>query len=261
MKWILLLILVCSGCGEEHLQAELSDMKVRLDELNRYVTDAHVRIEELNNRVFLLQEQQASFGRSRPPAGLKKKRLVPKKEEEVTKEAAGNKLTSGSKNVYNQDGNANAPRVISNWPVDTGTAPGKKVSKRSTSKNEKVEKTYQEALEKHRNGEYEAAIKAFSEFLKKYADTSYGDNAFFWIGVSYFEIKKWDLAIKHFQKTLGFKDANKEADALYYIGLCYQVKNDAVKAAEYFDKVVRRYPDSEAAKKAEAQLKEQRSNP
>jgi len=249
------LLIACAlmfSCAENHQAAEMADLKLRVAELNRQVTDAHVRIEDLNNRVFILQEQlenQPTAFRERPPGNLKQVKLVPKKQE-AKPANTGNSLTLTPKNDYNNQVKNNSSVLISNWPPS-----GPIVEKDSRQKEAGIiQREYERALKLYREKQYNQAIVAFGQLIKRHKANSYTDNAVFWTGVCYVEQNEYTLAIAEFKKILGFKKSNKRADAMYYLGICFRQNGDEQSAVKYWKQIISEFPKSDAADKARAKI-------
>lgn len=108
-------------------------------------------------------------------------------------------------------------------------------------------------VRKERN--YNEAIRELNAFLVKYPDSTYKPNAHYWLGQLYFSIKK-DVpnAQKNFQAVVQNKDSNKRADSLLKLGLLSEQMKDKVKAKQYYQDVLRDYPKSSSAERAQKQL-------
>jgi tol-pal system protein YbgF len=269
--WVILLAVTLpnlAACADKRLEAQMKDMETQVAELNRRITDAHVRIEDLSNRVFLIQEQLASLaetGDLRPPRRLPTVKLVPEKTDSAAKPSAGpesKQLTSPQKQDTYQSDSQDEPILISNWDDNTRAIAPKKAATPQAPKAA-IETEYESALALFNNARYNEAIAAFADFLKRYPDTSYSDNAVFWTGLALFEQEEYTLAIDEFDRVLTFSRTNKAADALYYKGLSLlrSGRNDA--AARVWRELIKRFPDHEAATRARSDLNAQpvRPNP
>src|SRR6185436_6547963 len=115
---------------------------------------------------------------------------------------------------------------------------------------------YQNAYRDKLGGKNDLALQEFNDYLKYYAEAPLAPAAQFWIGDVYFNQGDFDKALKAFDMVLEKYPANtKTPDALYMKGRTL-VKMDRRNAgANEFRELIRRYPGSELATKARAQLK------
>ncbi len=116
-------------------------------------------------------------------------------------------------------------------------------------------KAYDKALELLKEGRYTDAASAFGGFLKKYPDSSYADNAQYWLGEVYYVTRKFKPALTEFDKVLNtYPDSPKVADAKLKMGYIQYELKDWAKARDLLEQVVRAYPDSTSARLAQERL-------
>ncbi|MCR5203299.1 MAG: tetratricopeptide repeat protein [Lachnospiraceae bacterium] len=89
--------------------------------------------------------------------------------------------------------------------------------------------------------------KASEDYFIKGRDCYNGDG-------DYAGKQDFDEAIKLLNRALKFNKDN--ADAIYFLGRCYQQKQDTEKAQEYYNTIIEKYPDSERVSEAERRLRE-----
>lgn len=113
-----------------------------------------------------------------------------------------------------------------------------------------------------KEGNYKQAIIDFDLFIKNYPDSSYTDNAYFWLGSAYFLSHNYPMALKAFKKVeTDFADGNKVKDARLKIGYTYYAMKDWASAKQVLEKVVADYPGDNIAKNAQQRLQRmQREN-
>ncbi len=114
---------------------------------------------------------------------------------------------------------------------------------------------YRRAFNAYREGRYGAAILDFEEFVQRYPDHEYADNAQYWIGECYYSQGQYEQAIVEFQKVVDrYGHEPKAPDALLKIGLAYDRLGEADKARVFWTRVVERYPQADAAREARRRL-------
>jgi tol-pal system protein YbgF len=135
-------------------------------------------------------------------------------------------------------------------PVSTkARASGNAIS----TKNEQSE--YREALALVRDGEFEAAAESFDLFLKEYPDSSYADNASYWIGETYYVTRDFNTALEVFSDLVNsYPGSPKVPDTRLKIGYIHYEQNDWEAAHQVLTSIVDDYPDTEVAQLANARL-------
>jgi tol-pal system protein YbgF len=110
---------------------------------------------------------------------------------------------------------------------------------------------YRRAFNGFREARYGQAILDFEEFLRRYPNHEYADNAQYWIGECYYSQNEYEQAILEFSRVLErYPRESKAPDALVKIGLCYEKLGDPGKARVFWKRVVSEYSDTEAAGQA-----------
>jgi len=119
-----------------------------------------------------------------------------------------------------------------------------------------AEDAYRAAFKLLKEGRYTPATSRFKDFLKKYPDNGYADNAQYWLGEISYVTRAFKQAITEFDKVLkNYPDSTKQADAILKQAYCYYELKDYTKARELLTAVVTRFPHSTAANLAEKRRK------
>jgi tol-pal system protein YbgF len=115
---------------------------------------------------------------------------------------------------------------------------------------------YQAALELIKEQRYDAAEKAFKQFLVSFPDSQMADNAQYWLAEAFYVTDRFDEALKQFTTVVNdYPRSRKVPDALLKMGFCsYELKrwNDAKTA---LSRVQAEFADTTAARLAEQRLK------
>ncbi len=102
---------------------------------------------------------------------------------------------------------------------------------------------------------YVEAEAAFRAFLERFPGSDLADNAFFWIGESYFARGDFQNALNAFAQTVArFPQGNKVSDALFKAGRCLELLGRPEEAANTYREIKQRYPGSVAATGAQERL-------
>ena len=108
-----------------------------------------------------------------------------------------------------------------------------------------------------KNGQYAKARGEFQKFLKQHPNTTYSDNALFWIGETWYIEEKYEKAIVEYEKVIkGFPTGDKVPDALLKQGLSFQKLGDKASAKIVYQQIINKYPQTSQARAARAKLSE-----
>jgi tol-pal system protein YbgF len=127
---------------------------------------------------------------------------------------------------------------------------------REAPRSDPAEAAYQAALDTFRAREHGQAVLELLDFLAKYPKHPLAPSAQYWIGEAYYLQHDYRQALAEFQKVLAYGGPDGPvAEALVKIGLCYARLREPMRAQEAWQRVVREFPDSEAAERARTLLR------
>ncbi|HVF16489.1 MAG TPA: tol-pal system protein YbgF [Steroidobacteraceae bacterium] len=114
---------------------------------------------------------------------------------------------------------------------------------------------YQAAFDLLKDGKYPEATAAFKQFMTTFPDSVLADNAWYWLGESYYVTKQYPDALRSFRTVVDkYPASRKMPDALLKIGYCnYELKNFA-EARTALNQVVQQYADTTAARLASQRI-------
>jgi tol-pal system protein YbgF len=120
---------------------------------------------------------------------------------------------------------------------------------------------YENALAILRQGRYADAATAFNQFLASYPDSGYTDNAYYWLGETYYVTRDFDRALATFSKLVqGYPQSSKLAGARLKIGYIYYEKQDWAAARQELNTLVTGYPGTTEARLADDRLQRMRAS-
>lgn len=118
-----------------------------------------------------------------------------------------------------------------------------------------VERAYQDAYQAFQTGNLDQAEEKFTSFLSQYPDTPLSDNAQFWIGEISFQKHQYEAAILAYEDVIKkYPTSNKIPDAILKQGLAFLELGDRIDARIVLENLVKKYPNTEQAKIAKARL-------
>ena len=123
-----------------------------------------------------------------------------------------------------------------------------------------VKKIYNQGMNEVIQRQHKSAIRIFENYVKRFPEDMDSDNALYWIGHSYFQLKQNQKAERAFRKILtGYEhrptsQGYKTPDAIYMLGKISERRRDPVASKYYYRTVIARYPGSVAARNATRDL-------
>ncbi len=116
---------------------------------------------------------------------------------------------------------------------------------------------YKQSLDQLRAGLHGEAVAGFREFIAKYPDHDYSDNAQYWLGECFYVRKDYVAAVREFRRVVDrFSQGNKVPDALLKVGFSYIAQGSAEAGRQALIELVRSYPHHDTAALAAAKLTE-----
>lgn len=114
---------------------------------------------------------------------------------------------------------------------------------------------YDTALAVLRDGRYSDAALAFNQFITRYPSGPLTDNAYYWLGETYYVTRDFDRALTTFtQLTETYPNSPKAPDSYLKTGYIYYEQQNWPDARQALDTVVSGYPGTTAARLAADRL-------
>jgi tol-pal system protein YbgF len=130
---------------------------------------------------------------------------------------------------------------------------------RSSVLDPEAKSSYEAALALVHGKQYDRGLDALTTFLTRWPDHPYAENATYWRGECLYAKGDYLRAAEQFEAVVArFGIGNKAPDALLKIGMCHERLGGSERAAEYWDRLKRDFPKSEAARKIPARGSDER---
>ncbi|WP_298169903.1 tol-pal system protein YbgF [Acidithiobacillus sp.] len=114
---------------------------------------------------------------------------------------------------------------------------------------------YQKAFDWLRQGKYGSAVTGLQGFIQKYPQSSLIPDAYYWLGQAQYVLGQNDAALKSlYTVQTRFSQSSKAPEAMLRMAEIYQAIGQSGKARVVLDRIIRQYPSTPSAQKAEAQL-------
>jgi tol-pal system protein YbgF len=235
------------------LQADLDNVKKQTDERNADLRRAYADIKaELNG---MRSELQSLRGEQEQTAYTLECHLRDFEAWRRQQEAALKALQQPPEPAKTGESSDAGPAV----PV-TGTAESAAKTGGTVPANAPVmdeDAFYESGRQLFDKGDYAGARNIFEQFLTQYPQSRQTDNAYFWIGETYYREGRYEKAILEYQEVIDkFPDGNKVPASLLKQGMAFNKIKDDINARLVLKRLIREYPDSQEAKNAGHLLQE-----
>jgi len=133
--------------------------------------------------------------------------------------------------------------------------PSRRAARKVVSASVQPMRDYQSALHMYQDGKVSAAADAFGTFIKRYTRHDYSDNALYWLGECFYDLKNYRLALKMFRRVVEeYPTGNKAPDALLKMGFSYLRLQEKHNAKTVLEQLVESFPKSQVARLASETL-------
>ncbi len=228
-------------------QQELyADLERRLQSLNRSVTGL-----ESAPPPALPDEQEAA---ALPPLltpldTLEVPELDPLSPAEVTPPAVPEPIIAEPAAVAPVPGPEVLPQAITE-PVTEGSA-----QESALANPAQIKADYDRAFQQLKQSDYELAVRSFQQYLQKYPQSEYADNAQYWLAEAFYISGNYAQAVPEYQKLLAqYPDSRKISHGLLKIGFSQQKLGNIGDARQSLRQVLQQFPGSTPARLAEERL-------
>jgi len=121
--------------------------------------------------------------------------------------------------------------------------------------SQEEESTYLHVFDQLKAGRYDDAIAGFKDMTEKWPQGRYTDNAWYWMGESYYVKHDYDSALKSFHTLMErFPQSPKVPDALLKVGLSQVELKHKDEAKTAWQRLIKEFPNTNAAKLAQQRL-------
>lgn len=121
--------------------------------------------------------------------------------------------------------------------------------------NVQAKADYQVAFNQLKAGRFNESARLFEDFIQKYPNNDLTDNAYYWLGESYYVSRNYPPALAAFQNLQQqFPLSDKLPDGLLKIGYTYHELEDYAQAKQALQRVVDSFPGQPVARLAEKRL-------
>ncbi len=113
-----------------------------------------------------------------------------------------------------------------------------------------INTAYDYAKKLNTTGEYDRSNLLLSKIIELFPEDNIAENCLYWMGENYYSKKDYRKAIESFNSVLNNKWSGKDADALFKLGITYFELNKFEDALKYFQKIIDNFAANPIYKKA-----------
>lgn len=217
------------------------------------------KVDELMNSVLVLQDRVETLKLGLERSSVSAASVRPAKKMEAPKKkiarAAPPPKPKLEPFLVEGDETVTSPVHLSNRDLDRmeqHLKPSEKGAPPEMDDNPDATRAYNGAYQKFEEGKSAEAVKALDDFVVRFPNHAYTDNAVFWIGETHYRDRDFAKAAQAFERVANdFPTGNKVPDALLRAGSCYLRLDKSDEAQRVFRRVIELFPQSVAAKRAQ----------
>ncbi|HYE38014.1 tol-pal system protein YbgF [Methylocaldum sp.] len=236
-----------TGYGVATLEERVSQLEKRLS--GSTLMEMFNRMEQLQAEVLKLRGEMEELSHRLEGAQKQQRDMYTDLDQRIQQLSAGSSgaLQAPADQSASSDANVTAPAVPSTPPAQAPAPVAADSGNRQA--------VYQKAFSTLKEGKYPEAIKEFKGFIATYPTGEYADNAHYWLAEAYYVNRDFNASRDTFRKVIkDFPQSGKVPDALLKLGFIEYETGQKANAKELLTEVVKRYPDTSAAKMAEKRL-------
>ena len=242
---------------------DTENLKEKISILKKDKYQMKIKLDAMDNRLLIVENQIISL----------KKKLKELKNNSQNYTAAENENKNQSDELTQEEiikiselskrETEEEPIVLTNSMLGHKSPNKNLPPKKHTIKNKKallgkIKAEYKHALNLHRQNKFDESIEAFNKLIKKYSKVrnSLTDNFYYWLGENYLSLNDIPLARKNFNHVIKeYPKANKVPDSMFKLGFILEQEGRTEEAIKkYYNKLVKKYSDTEAGKLAAERL-------
>jgi tol-pal system protein YbgF len=276
------LLAACAHRGAD--QASVEQLNRSIESLRGQNGEYAKQVEELENRLFILTDQLESRKVNEQKVAtpqLPTVKLSPENESttpnsslapattmvapESEVEYAGEAAKSNSNRPVLRLHGEQTPTLVEHPAIDkeergphpTHDNQGSGGARAGRGSDMEAFRLYRRSYEALRLGKHDEAAEGFREFLRRYTTHDLADNAQYWLGECYYDVKDFTSAVREFRRVVErFPHGNKVPDALLKVGYSYLALGSVDAGKQTLEQLIRSYPRHETAVLATARLAE-----
>lgn len=235
----LLGLLVLGGCVT---QADFQRVRREQQETRAQLADMQVAVDSLTRRVDTMRSSMSEKGGTAADVAALQRKIS-----DLEQRA----LATPSPTAVSEDGAPAATPAAAKIAGSDAAA----IAMRREAQNTGAPEQYRKALQLYRDGQIDASIQQFREFLRANPKSPLADNAQYWIGEGYFAQSDYNRSIIELNEVLlKYPQGEQVPGALLALATSFANSGDKIDAKLILQKLISDHPKSEEAQIARQQL-------
>jgi len=242
----LFVLLAFSGCLPKGMSSWQADKEIVLQSIQQ-TQAANVAMQE---KVAMMEARVSELEKSLKEQEAENKALAATVK--AVRNSSSRKIVSTKVSAKDQKLARKLEKIESS--IRSATTKGADVIQPSDKSIEK--NSYTAAYLALKSGRYDEASIGFKTLLHEHPQGEYADQAWFWLGESYFAQRKYSEAISAFNKVANnYPESAKHPAALLKLASAYHESNRRGDAKAVLQRLIRQHPESNAAEQARSELR------
>ena len=229
---------------------QIADLIQRTSELEREIRELRGELETQSHRMDELRERQRNLYGDLDRR-IRELEVAGAEAEDADSDGGG---SGGGDSGGADSGGSGAAAGSATSGAEDGSPDAGSGGDTGTNQNAQRE-AYDAAFSLLKDGRYSEAATAFGDFVEKYPEGPYSDNAQYWLGESRYVTRDFAAALEAFRKVVAnYPDSAKVPDARLKIGYSLYELDRLDEAREALEKVTQEHGNSAVARLAEERL-------
>jgi TolA-binding protein len=246
------------------LQNDVTEIKESLKSFKKEIIEAKPK-EKPTNIVFakassidIINSDEAEDSNEQAAIESPKKKDVEKKAVKAPatkkiKKATKKQVTqtvSKDENVKAKDTKKMAKPVVAKQPEKPA------ISQNTAKETSSNVNNYELALKSFQAHDYSKAIELLNKNLASENNPTKVIDTYYWLGESYYGLKKYDQAVENLNKVIKQKSHSKQSNAQILVAECLTKKGDYAEAKKAFQSFISKYPQSDYVPRAKKMIQQ-----
>ncbi|MDX2168851.1 MAG: tol-pal system protein YbgF [Deltaproteobacteria bacterium] len=231
--------LLLGGCVT---RADFDRVKRDQQEMRAHMADMQVAIDAINRRLDTVRASVSERGGTAAEVAAMRKKIA-----ELEERSLATPTPTASFGDVNATETPVPPRV-----PGSDAAP---LAMQREAQNSGAPESYRKGLQLYREGQAEASVQQFREFLRANPKSPLADNAQYWIGEAYYTQSDYNRSIIELNEVLlKYPQGDQVPGALLALATSFSNSGDKIDAKLILQKLISDHPKSEEAQLARQQL-------
>ncbi len=233
-------VLALGGCVT---RADFERVKRDQQEMRAHLADLQVSVDSINRRLDTVRASVKEGGGTAAEVAAMRKQIAELEQRSLASPTA-------TPSMYGDAAVTETP-----MPPRVPGSEAAPLAMRRESQNTGAPETYRKGIQLYREGQAEASVQQFREFLRGNPKSPLADNAQYWIGEAYFAQSDYNRSIIELNEVLlKYPQGDQVPGALLALATSFSNSGDKIDAKLILQKLISDHPKSEEAQIARQQL-------